>query len=128
MRSAGSTSASDCADYDYMLRAHGVEMISRRVVDVRAFVAYDEAAANSTCRSLSAYVRGNIKSLRSRQAWLSAGPVDTALLLKPMRKVTQFLEIDLDCRRNRQLRCVSDPADELPRCFAACIYFLFRSR
>ena len=75
------------ADYDFMLRCFETRGLSTRRID-RILV--DMMAGGASQGDLSAYLRGNLESLRSRRNRLGAGPVDFALFAKPLRKVVQW--------------------------------------
>ena len=75
------------ADYDFMLRAleHGevrAARIGRTLVDM--------AIGGQSTAGAGAYLRGNLEALASRRRWLGAGPLDYALLAKPLAKLGQF--------------------------------------
>ncbi len=79
------------ADYDYMLRAvelHGASLARADGVLV------DMMTGGASTRSLRARVKHNMEALAARRRWLGAGPVDRALVAKPLRKVGQFIERD----------------------------------
>ena len=76
------------ADYDWMLRAidvHGAQLA--RIPHVMI----DMQVGGMSTNSWRAYLRHGIESLRARQRWLGAGVVDRAFVLKPARKIGQFL-------------------------------------
>jgi len=75
------------ADYDFMLRA--MELHDFRPALVDRVLIHMQAGGESTA-GLRAYLRSNLESLRSRRAWLGTGPVDRALIAKPLRKLGQF--------------------------------------
>ncbi|MCV3210556.1 glycosyltransferase [Mesorhizobium sp. YC-39] len=76
------------SDYDWMLRAvelHGFESVTTNHILV------DMMVGGASTRSLGSYIGHNLEALRSRRQWLSAGPIDYALVAKPVRKLGQFL-------------------------------------
>ncbi|MET2827816.1 glycosyltransferase family 2 protein [Mesorhizobium shangrilense] len=76
------------SDYDWMLRAvelHGFNST------VAGHTLVDMMIGGASTHSLRSHVRHNLEALRSRRQWLGAGPVDYALIAKPMRKIRQFL-------------------------------------
>lgn len=77
------------SDYDWMLRA--IEMGGFSIGEVAGLLV-DMLPGGASNSDVKAYVQGNLESLRSRRAWLKAGPVDYALFAKPLRKVGQFLD------------------------------------
>ncbi len=76
------------ADYDWMLRAFELNDFRTAFLD-RTFVNM-QTGGNSTW-GLSAYLRGNIESLKARRRHIGAGFVDVALVAKPVRKVMQYV-------------------------------------
>lgn len=77
------------ADYDFMLRAIAlspdvsVGLVDKVLVDM-------QVGGNSTA-GWRAYVKGNLQSLKSRRRHLGSGPVDWALIAKPLGKVRQWV-------------------------------------
>ncbi|MER9926261.1 glycosyltransferase [Mesorhizobium sp. M0048] len=75
------------SDYDWMLRAvelHGFESITTDHVLV------DMMVGGASTRSLASHIGHNLEALRSRRQWLGSGPLDYALVAKPLRKLGQF--------------------------------------
>lgn len=81
-------SLTTAADYDWMIRALELHGFSSCLVD---HVLVDMALGGKSTASIGAHIRHNIEALRARQKWLGAGPVDYALLAKPLRKLGQFV-------------------------------------
>jgi glycosyltransferase involved in cell wall biosynthesis len=84
------------ADYDFMLRAleHGevrAARIGRTLVDM--------AIGGQSTAGARSYLQGNLEALASRRRWLGAGPLDYALLAKPLAKLGQFAPRTPDGRR-----------------------------
>lgn len=79
------------ADYDYMLRA--VELFDFRLAQAEG-VLVDMMTGGASTRSLSARLRHNLEALSARRRWLGSGPVDRALIAKPLRKLGQFVARD----------------------------------
>lgn len=78
------------SDYDWMLRAvelHGFGSATANHVLV------DMMVGGASTRSLGSYIGHNFEALRSRRQWLRSGPIDYALVAKPMRKLGQFFGI-----------------------------------
>ncbi|MER9419188.1 glycosyltransferase [Mesorhizobium sp. M0306] len=76
------------SDYDWMLRAvevHGFASVTTNHVLV------DMMVGGASTRSLGSYIGHNFEALRSRRQWLRSGPIDYALVAKPVRKLGQFL-------------------------------------
>ncbi|MER8530081.1 glycosyltransferase family 2 protein [Mesorhizobium sp. M0598] len=76
------------SDYDWMLRAvelHGFESVTTNHVLV------DMMVGGASTRGLGSYIGHNFEALRSRRKWLRSGPIDYALVAKPVRKLGQFL-------------------------------------
>ncbi|CCV12460.1 glycosyltransferase family 2 protein [Mesorhizobium sp. STM 4661] len=76
------------SDYDWMLRAvelHGFQSVTTNHILV------DMMVGGASTRSLGSYIGHNLEALQSRRQWLSSGPIDYALVAKPMRKLGQFL-------------------------------------
>ncbi|MER9681906.1 glycosyltransferase [Mesorhizobium sp. M0184] len=76
------------SDYDWMLRAvelHGFESVTTNHVLV------DMMVGGASTRGLGSYIGHNFEALRSRRQWLRSGPIDYALVAKPVRKLGQFL-------------------------------------
>ena len=82
------TSLRIAADYEFMLRA--LELGPARVAFLDR-VMVDMMAGGASTAGWRAYVRGNMESLRARRRWLGSGPVDYALLAKPLSKLRQLL-------------------------------------
>ncbi len=78
------------ADYDWMLRAFEIFSFASRRIE-RTFV--DMAVGGASTRGLSAYASANLEALASRRRWLGAGPVDYALVAKPLGKLGQFASL-----------------------------------
>lgn len=76
------------ADYEFMLRALEQAPVRAAFLD-RVLV--DMMVGGSSTTGIGAYLRGNIESLRARRRWLGSGPVDYALVAKPLGKIGQFL-------------------------------------
>ena len=76
------------ADYDWMIRALELHGFSSAIVD---HVMVDMAQGGRSTAGPGAHLRHNLEALRARQKWLGSGPVDYALLAKPLRKLKQFL-------------------------------------
>ncbi|TIQ46201.1 MAG: hypothetical protein E5X61_15195 [Mesorhizobium sp.] len=79
------------SDYDWMLRAvelHGFGSATTNHVLV------DMMVGGASTRSLGSYIGHNFEALRSRRQWLRSGPIDYALVAKPMRKLGQFFGIN----------------------------------
>lgn len=76
------------ADYDFMLRAY--ELHDFRSRHIGEILIHMQAGGKSTA-GLGAYIKSNREALRSRQYWLRSGPVDLALVAKPLGKIGQFL-------------------------------------
>ncbi|ORE90773.1 glycosyltransferase family 2 protein [Acuticoccus yangtzensis] len=75
------------SDYDYMLRAvelHGFTLTKAQGVLI------DMMKGGASTSSLMAHVRHNLEALSARRRWLGGGPVDRALVAKPLRKVGQL--------------------------------------
>lgn len=79
------------SDYDWMLRA--VELHGFRIA-ATSHVLVDMMVGGASTRSLGAYIGHNLEALRSRRQWLSSGPIDYALVAKPVRKLGQFFGIE----------------------------------
>lgn len=80
------------ADYEFMLRA--LELAPPGEAVRAAFL--DRVMVNMMAGGMSttgwrAYVTGNLESLRVRRRWLGSGPVDYALVAKPLRKIGQWI-------------------------------------
>ena len=75
------------ADYDFMLRAFETAPVRSAFIDE---VLINMMAGGASTRSWRSYVRGNLEALRSRRKWLGAGVLDSALFIKPGRKLGQF--------------------------------------
>ncbi len=75
------------ADYDFMLRA--MELHAPRVSYIPRILVDFQHGGRST-ESLSAYITANLLCLKSRRRHLQSPPLDTALFLKPLRKIHQF--------------------------------------
>ncbi|UOM37336.1 glycosyltransferase family 2 protein [Acuticoccus sp. I52.16.1] len=75
------------SDYDYMLRA--VELHPFRLAKARGVV-IDMMRGGASTASIGAHLKHNIEALRARRRWLGGGPIDRALVAKPLRKVGQF--------------------------------------
>jgi hypothetical protein len=75
------------ADYDWMLRACELHEFRSRYLDSSLV---DMQNGGSSTAGLSAWVRGNLESLRARRRQLGSGLVDPALIAKPLRKLSQF--------------------------------------
>jgi glycosyltransferase involved in cell wall biosynthesis len=84
------TSFRIAADYDFMLRAMELHDFRAHRIDR---VLIDMMQGGDSTSGLKAYVTSNFESLRSRQRWLNAGPLDRALVAKPLRKLGQFLVV-----------------------------------
>lgn len=76
------------ADYDWMLRAFELTGAAARRLE-RTFV--DMQVGGNSTRGLLTYVRGNMEALSARRRWLSAPPLDWALVAKPLAKLPQFV-------------------------------------
>ncbi|MER8595876.1 glycosyltransferase [Mesorhizobium sp. M1182] len=76
------------SDYDWMLRA--VELYGFRIATMDQ-VLVDMMMGGASTRSFRSHIGHNLEALRSRRRWLGSGPVDYALVVKPMRKIGQFL-------------------------------------
>jgi glycosyltransferase involved in cell wall biosynthesis len=76
------------ADYDYMLRAMELHDFRTAFVD-RVFV--DMMHGGESNKGIKAYLKSNYEAHHSRRVWLKTGIADTAIIAKPLRKVTQFL-------------------------------------
>ncbi|TIL65973.1 glycosyltransferase family 2 protein [Mesorhizobium sp.] len=76
------------SDYDWMLRA--VELHEFQTVATR-HVLVDMMVGGASTRSLASHIGHNLEALRARRRWLGSGPLDYALVAKPMRKLGQFL-------------------------------------
>jgi glycosyltransferase involved in cell wall biosynthesis len=76
------------ADYDWMLRAVALNDFRLALIDS---VLVDMQHGGMSTKNIFAHLQHNMEALRSRQRWLAAGPVDIALLAKPVRKITQFI-------------------------------------
>lgn len=81
-------SLTTAADYDWMLRAVELTGCSMALVD---HVLVDMMQGGRSTSGLSAHIRHNLEARRSRRRWLQAGPVDFALLAKPVRKIGQIV-------------------------------------
>jgi glycosyltransferase involved in cell wall biosynthesis len=75
------------ADYDWMLRAFELYAFRTRFVD-RTLV--NMQTGGDSTSGISAYIRGNMESLQARRSHFGTGPIDLALFIKPLRKLTQF--------------------------------------
>jgi hypothetical protein len=71
-----------------MLRAMELHDFRTAFID---HVLIDMMYGGGSTSGVKAYALSNFEALRSRQTWLEAGPIDRALIAKPMRKVLQFL-------------------------------------
>lgn len=78
----------NASDYDWMLRAMELFEFSAGHVDR---VVVDMAAGGNSSSGLKAYMRGNMESLRVRRKRLNAGVIDAAFVMKPLRKLPQWL-------------------------------------
>lgn len=76
------------ADYDWMLRA--VELCGMRTNRIH-YVLIDMKQGGASTSGVTAYIKHNLQSLKARRKWLGSGIVDSALIAKPARKVSQFL-------------------------------------
>lgn len=76
------------ADYDFMLRAMELHDFRSRFVD-RVLVEMGHGGASTA--GLRSYLKSNVEALQARRRWLASGPVDKALIAKPLRKIGQFL-------------------------------------
>lgn len=76
------------SDYDFMLRA--IELHDFAVAKVPGVMVNMKVGGKSTA-SLRAHLAHNVEALRARQRWLGAGPVDRALIAKPVSKLGQFI-------------------------------------
>ncbi|MER9228542.1 glycosyltransferase [Mesorhizobium sp. M0664] len=76
------------SDYDWMLRA--VELHGFRIATIDQILV-DMMIGGASTRSLRSHIGHNLEALRARRRWLGSGPVDYALIAKPMRKIGQFL-------------------------------------
>jgi hypothetical protein len=76
------------ADYDYMLRSIELHNFDQVLID-RVLVQMQHGGAST--RNIQAYVISNLESHRSRMRWLNVSPIDKSLIVKPMRKLPQFL-------------------------------------
>ncbi|MER9618569.1 glycosyltransferase family 2 protein [Mesorhizobium sp. M0207] len=88
------------SDYDWMLRAvelHGFQTIAT------GHVLVDMMVGGASTRSLASHIRHNLEALRSRRRWLGSGPLDYALVAKPLRKIGQYLDAASDRQNNRCL-------------------------
>lgn len=77
------------SDYDWMLRAvelHGFQTAATNHVLV------DMMIGGVSTRNLASHLGHNLEALRSRRRWLGSGPVDYALVAKPMRKLGQYFQ------------------------------------
>ncbi|RWN96009.1 glycosyltransferase family 2 protein [Mesorhizobium sp.] len=75
------------SDYDWMLRAvelHGFQTAAT------GHVLVDMMVGGASTRSLASHIGHNLEALRARRRWLGSGPLDYALVAKPMRKLGQF--------------------------------------
>lgn len=81
-------SLATAADYDWMIRALELHGFRSTVVD---HVMVDMAQGGRSTAGLGAHIRHNLEALRARRKWLGSGPVDYALLAKPLRKLGQFI-------------------------------------
>lgn len=75
------------SDYDYMLR--GMTMPGCRIKYVPQ-VLVDYRWGGTSSRSIGNMIRGNLECLDSRRRHLKSGPIDTALFLRPMRRLLQL--------------------------------------
>ena len=76
------------SDYDYMLRAM---VLKRPRVRYLPYTLVDFMQGGISTNGLHRYLQGNFQCLKSRRKHLHAPLVDLALVLKPLRKVGQFL-------------------------------------
>ncbi|MER8758329.1 glycosyltransferase [Mesorhizobium sp. M0976] len=86
------------SDYDWMLRAvelHGFESITTNHTLV------DMMVGGVSTGSVASYIGHNFEALRSRRQWLRSGPIDYALLAKPVRKLGQFFGVSTDSTAKR---------------------------
>lgn len=79
------------SDYDWMLRA--VELHGFRIAATN-HVLVDMMVGGASTRSFASHIGHNLEALRARRRWLRSGPIDYALVAKPMRKLGQFFGID----------------------------------
>lgn len=75
------------SDYDWMLRA--IELHGFRIA-ATSHVLVDMMVGGASTRSLASHIGHNLEALRARRRWLGSGPLDYALVAKPMRKLGQF--------------------------------------
>lgn len=81
-------SLATASDYDWMLRAIDLHDFKIGVID---YVLIDMMLGGKSSSGWRSQLVHNLEALRSRQRWLGSGPIDFALVAKPMRKVGQFL-------------------------------------
>ncbi|CAH2396599.1 glycosyltransferase family 2 protein [Mesorhizobium ventifaucium] len=75
------------SDYDWMLRA--VELHGFRLATMDQ-VLVDMMIGGASTRSFRSHIGHNLEALRSRRRWLGSGPLDYALIAKPVRKLGQL--------------------------------------
>ena len=76
------------ADYDFMLRAMELHDFRAAFVD-RVLV--DMMHGGASTSGVKAYLKSNFEALHSRRRWLSVPRIDKAFIVKPLRKLTQFM-------------------------------------
>jgi glycosyltransferase len=76
------------ADYDFMLRAFELH---RPCVRYIPHVLVDFMVGGASTSGPFAVIRGNLECLKSRQRYLGAPILDSAFVLKPLRKLTQVI-------------------------------------
>nr|TIL73230.1 MAG: glycosyltransferase [Mesorhizobium sp.] len=76
------------SDYDWMLRAIELFGFKSALIDQ---VMIDMMQGGKSTNGIRSHVAHNFEALHSRRKWLGSGPVDYALVAKPVRKVGQFI-------------------------------------
>lgn len=75
------------SDYDYMLRAMAIPGCRIKYVP---HVLVDYRWGGTSSGSIGNMIKGNLECLDSRRRHLKSGPIDTALFLRPMRRLFQL--------------------------------------